>query len=220
MMSIDLRARPQILFFFALFVGVSYFVADKLALQGPDMVAWKGFGVGLLALWAARHADGVEGWAIATVLAAGATGDVLLETHGLVAGGFAFLIGHLLGIALYARGAWRRGGAVVLVCAAGVSVLGYALTGAIGVAAYAAALGGMAGAASLGRFGRWPIVGAWLFVTSDLLLFARASVLADSGLPTLLIWPTYFAAQALIAWGVMSTLVAQEQARDDLHHRL
>lgn len=209
-MSIDLRARPQILFLFALFVGASYFVADKLALQGPDMVAWKGFGVGLLALWAARHADGVEGWAIATILATGASGDVLLETQGLIVGAVAFLIGHLLAIALYARGRWRRGWRVVAGSAAGVSALGYLLTGAAGDAVYAAALGGMAGAASLGQFGRWPIVGAWLFVTSDVLLFARGGLLADTILPDLLIWPTYFAGQALIAWGVVSTLVAEE----------
>lgn len=220
-MSIDLRARPQILFIFALFVGVSYFVADKLALQGADMIAWKGFGVGLLALWAARHAEGVEGWAITTILASGATGDVLLETHGLVPGALAFLIGHLLGIALYARDRWRQGWPIVVACAAGISVIGFGLTSAAGVALYAAALGGMAGAISLGRFGRLPVIGAWLFVLSDLLLFARAGVLAGSVLPDLLIWPTYFAGQALIAWGVVSTLVAEEDsARDDLHHRL
>ncbi|MFD1787217.1 lysoplasmalogenase family protein [Sphingomonas floccifaciens] len=209
-MSIDLRARPQMLWWFALFVGASYFIADKMALQGPDMVAWKGFGVGLLALWAARHADDVQGWAIATILAAGATGDVLIETHGLVAGALAFLIGHLLAIALYARGAWRRGWPLVVCVAVGVSVVGYALTGAAGVAVYAAALGGMAGAASLGRFGRWPMAGAWLFVVSDVLLFARMDVLAGSVIPSLLIWPTYFAGQALIAWGVVSTLVAEQ----------
>lgn len=219
-MSIDLRARPQILLFFALFVGASYFVADKLTLQGPDMIAWKGFGVGLLAVWAARHADASEGVAIATVLAAGATGDVLLETQGLVVGAVAFLIGHLLAIALYARGLWQRGWLVVLGCAAIISAIGYLLTGAVGVAAYAAALGGMAGAASLGRFGRWPIVGAWLFVLSDVLLFARMNLLADSAVPGLLVWPTYFGGQALIAWGVVSTLVAEGQVRDDLHHRL
>ncbi|KQN26183.1 hypothetical protein ASE86_08515 [Sphingomonas sp. Leaf33] len=212
-MSIDLRARPQILFLFALFVGASYFIADKLALQGPDMVAWKGFGVGLLALWAARQADDVEGWAIATVLAAGATGDVLLATHGLTIGAVAFLIGHLLAIALYARGNWRRGWPVVLGCAVGTSAIGYLLTGSGGVGLYAAALGGMAGAASLGRFGRWLIVGAWLFVLSDVLLFARMDWLTDSALPGLLIWPTYFAGQALIAWGVVSTLTDPEQVR-------
>lgn len=212
-MSIDLRARPQMLFLFAVFVGASYFVADKLDLRGPDMVAWKGFGVGLLALWAARHADEVEGWAIATVLAAGATGDVLLATHGLTIGAVAFLIGHLLAIALYARGSWRRGWPVVLGCAAVVSAIGYLLTGGAGVALYAAALGGMAGAASLGRFGRWPIVGAWLFVLSDVLLFAQMDLLANSVVPGLLIWPTYFAGQALIAWGVVSTLAPREQVR-------
>ena len=197
------------LWWFALFTGASYFVADRLALQGPDMVAWKGAGVGLLALWAARHAEGTEGWAIATVLAAGATGNVLIATRGLVVGAVPFLIGHLLVIALYARGRWRGGWPWIAGAAVAVSAVGYLLTGGVGVALYASALGAMAGAASLGRFARWPMIGAWLFVASDLLLFARMGVLAGSVLPDLLVWPTYFAGQALIAWGVVSTLVAE-----------
>ena len=209
-MSIDLRARPQLVWWFALFAGATYFVADRLAFAGADMVAWKGAGVGLLALWAARHADGIEGWAIATVLLAGATGDVLIETRGLTVGAVAFLIGHLLAIALFARGRWRRGWTIVAGTAPATGLAGFALTGAAGVALYALTLGGMAGAASLGRFGRAVIAGAWLFVVSDLLLFARMDVMADSIVPPLLIWPTYFSGQALIAWGVVSTLAEEE----------
>ena len=45
-----------------------------------------------------------------------------------------------------------------------------------------------------------------LFVLSDLLIFARAGGAMAPDMPNLLVWPTYFAGQALIAWGVVSTL--------------
>ena len=49
-----------------------------------------------------------------------------------------------------------------------------------------------------------------LFVASDLLIFARLGPLAGSPLPGLLIWPTYFAGQALIAWGVVTVLARRK----------
>ncbi|WP_326524445.1 lysoplasmalogenase family protein [Sphingomonas sp.] len=211
-MSILPRVAPQALFAFALVMGISYFIAIRAGFTGADMTAWKGSGVALLAIWAARHADSTEGWAIAVVLAAGATGDVLLETHGLITGAVAFLIGHLLAVTLYARGRWRRGWPVVAGAAVLVSGVSFALTGGPGVALYAAGLGAMAGAASLGRFGPLAIAGAWLFVLSDWLIFARLGPLAHSAIPDWTVWPTYFAGQALIAWGVVSTLDRPEPA--------
>ena len=53
------------------------------------------------------------------------------------------------------------------------------------------------------------VVGAVLFVISDWLIFARMGPLATSDLPALLIWPTYFAGQLLIATGVIQTLRRQ-----------
>jgi hypothetical protein len=38
-----------------------------------------------------------------------------------------------------------------------------------------------------------------LFVISDLLIFSRMGPLAGSAIPDLLVWPTYFGGQALIA---------------------
>lgn len=55
----------------------------------------------------------------------------------------------------------------------------------------------------------WTVkLGALLFVISDMLLFAGIGQWADNPLPALLIWPTYFAGQALIARGVVRSLRA------------
>ena len=197
-------SRSQLLFWFALFVGATYFVAGRTGFQAADMTVWKGAGVGLLAVWAARHADTRDGWTIAAVLACGAAGDVLLETHGLVIGALAFLAGHLISLWLYGQERWRAGWPVIAVAALAVSASGFALAGSPGVAVYSAVLGAMAGAASLGRVPRIVAVGAWLFVLSDLLIFARLGPLADSAIPDWTVWPTYFAGQALIAWGVVT----------------
>ena len=54
-------------------------------------------------------------------------------------------------------------------------------------------------------------IGAVLFVISDLLIFSRFGAMKESAVPGLLIWPTYFAAQALIAWGVVRTLSSSQR---------
>ncbi len=217
-MSMIGTTRSQMLFWFALFVGASYFVATRAGFHHADMVAWKGAGVGLLALWAARHADGREGLTIAAVLACGAAGDVLIETRGLTVGAVAFLIGHVLAATLYLSRR-RTSPPFGSFAIAGVTVgLAYALTHSLGVAVYALALGVMADAAWQSRYPRVVAYGALLFVVSDLLIFARMDWLADSAIPDWTVWPTYFGAQALIAWGVVT---AQAETPDDgLHHRL
>ena len=60
---------------------------------------------------------------------------------------------------------------------------------------------------------------AVLFVASDLLIFAKIGPLAGSLIPIILIWPLYFAGQALIAWGAVITLLRWKDD-EDLHHRL
>lgn len=199
------------LFLAALVAGTSYLVADRLIAPGPGYVAWKGAGVGLLALWAALNARSRDGWLVTAVLALGALGDVLLEAAGLTVGAVAFLAGHLVAIALYlanrrpAPSNSQRLLAWTLLFA--TPAISFLLTRDVGVGAYSLGLGAMAAAAWLSRFPRYRVgIGAALFVLSDLLIFARMGVLADSSLPRLLIWPTYFAGQALIAWGVVATL--------------
>lgn len=201
--------RPQLLYVFALFAGATYYLATLTEFSGADMTAWKGTGVAMLALWAARHAESVDGWIVTAVLACGVAGDVLIETHGLVAGAVAFLVGHLFALWLYAHDRWARGWPIIVVAATLVSLAAFVLTGSAGVAIYAAALGAMAGAAALGRFERLVALGAWLFVASDLLIFARLDLLADSAVPDWLIWPLYFGGQAAIAWGVVTAQSAE-----------
>lgn len=200
--------RYPMLFFAAIVVGASYFGEQWLALDAPIATAWKGAGVALLAVWAGLQAVSTDGKLLAAVLALGALGDVLLETHGLTVGAVAFLAGHLAAATLYfrnARAAWWLA-IPVAVCVAGFSWLLPTDRGAApGVAFYALSLGLMAGAALISRF-RGAAIGALLFVLSDLLIFARTGPLAGYSLPSMLVWPTYFAGQALIAWSVTTRL--------------
>jgi uncharacterized membrane protein YhhN len=188
----------------AIAAGVSYFFAGRLGVEGAPYIVWKGAGVGLLAVWATTQARQIDGWLLAAVLALGALGDVLLETHGLTVGAIAFLAGHLVAVGLYLRN--RRpapSGSQVGLSAAlliGTPLISWLLSHDAGVALYATGLGAMAAAAWASRFPRYRLgLGAVLFVVSDLLIFSRMGPLAGSAIPDLLVWPTYFGGQALIA---------------------
>ena len=194
----------------ALAIGASYYANHWIGLEGTPAIVWKGAGVALLAIWARIGARSLDEKLIATVLALGALGDVLLETHGMTTGALAFLAGHVLATFLYVR---RRGGSAWLAMpfAVLIAALAYGMPAdrgaAPGIALYALGLGAMAGTAWFSRFPRSTVgLGAMLFVVSDLLIFSRLGPLAASPIPGLLIWPTYFAGQALIAWGVVTAL--------------
>jgi uncharacterized membrane protein YhhN len=210
-----MTSRLPLLFAAALVAGASYTANHWLDLDGPAAIAWKGSGVGLLALWAALTVRTADGRLIAAALALGALGDMLLNAVGLTVGAIAFLAGHVVACILYLR---HRRLPLVLAAwfAAGVALLAYALpndrTAAPGIALYALGLGAMFGTAVTSRFPRASVgLGAALFVFSDLLIFAQLGPLAGSPLPGLLIWPTYFAGQALIAWGVTGTLAREQR---------
>ena len=201
----------------ALFAGLGYWLATRMLEPSLGLIAWKGAGVGLLTVWAAMHARGVDGWLIALVMACGATGDVLLDPIGLTVGAAAFLVGHLVAIVLY----WRNRRPelspsqklLVMVLAPLVVGIAWLLpadrSAAPAIALYSLALAAMAAVAWSSRFPRyWTGLGAILFVTSDLLIFARLGPLASSALPGLLIWPLYFTGQAMIVMGVVRTLQA------------
>nr|WP_295668537.1 lysoplasmalogenase family protein [Sphingomonas sp.] len=201
----------RLLLIAALLAGTSFQFARDFP-PGVGLIAWKGAGVALLAIWAAAEVRAGKGYLLVAALAFGALGDVLLETSGTVAGAVAFLIGHIFAISLYLatpRGRFGRSIAAAMGAGCGISAAGFALTHDAGVGLYAFGLGAMAGAALASRFARTTVgLGATLFVISDLLIFAKGSALAGSSLPGLLIWPTYFAAQALIAIGVARGLRA------------
>ena len=199
----------RLLFLAALIAGASYWASDLVMADGAAKIAWKGAGVGLLAIWAAAQARDRDGWLLAAVLGFGALGDVLLDAISLEVGALAFLAGHLLAVWLYARNPGRYGrrdvafACVVLVA---TPVLAASLTddraAVAGIAIYALGLGAMAASAWLSCYPRSVAVGALLFVASDLLIFAKGGPLAQSFLPALLVWPLYFAGQTLIAHGV------------------
>ncbi|QLC24199.1 lysoplasmalogenase [Parasphingopyxis algicola] len=205
----------------ALLAGLSYYLATRFMEPSALLIAWKGAGVGLLAVWAAMQARSLDGWLLALVMALGATGDVLLDAVGTVQGGMAFMAGHLIAITLFFRN--RRSEttlsqkllAVLLVPV--VIWLSWTFPAdrgmASGVALYATPLAFMAALAWISRFSRYLTgIGALLFVVSDLLIFARMGPLASSLVPGLLIWPLYFTGQAMIAIGVVKTLAGRDPA--------
>ncbi|WP_374533089.1 lysoplasmalogenase [Phenylobacterium sp.] len=194
----------------SLIAGISYMASWGLGLPAAASTVWKGAGVALLALYAAVRAQGAGGWMLCAVLAFGALGDILLETHGLTVGAVAFLVGHLIAIALYLR--YRRpnlpkGDAAFAALLVPASVaIAFLLPAdramAPSVALYTAGLALMAACAWISRFPRSMTgLGALMFVVSDLLIFARAGALAGQAWVGFGVWTLYYFGQALICLG-------------------
>jgi uncharacterized membrane protein YhhN len=205
-----LQAARWVLFA-AVLAGASYLAGERLPLPLALGVAWKGAGVGLLAVYAGLNARNRDGRLLAAVLAFGAAGDVLIETDGLVVGGAVFFAGHLTAIWLYLRNLRRPLAAAEiafgLVLAAAIVALAWlapsARADAPQAAAYAVGLAAMTATAWLCRFPRrLTALGAAMFAASDLLLFAKTGrpwaheLWAGIGS-----WGFYFGGQALIALG-------------------
>lgn len=206
----------RLLLIAAITAEVSYIGSWFLDLPPTASVVWKGAGVVLLAIFAATRARGTDGWLLVFVLAFGALGDVLLETHGLVVGALAFLIGHLVAIALYLRNRDPQlsirhlglGLTIIPVVTVTAFLLPPDRAGAGLIALYALGLAAMASAAWISRFPRLLVgAGALMFVGSDLLIFLRTGRPALDVFPlALAVWGLYFAGQTLIAVGVTRTL--------------
>jgi len=195
--------------------GVSYIASWHLGLGEAASLAWKGSGVGLLAVYAALKARSRDGWLICAVMAFGAAGDVLLGAAGMTVGAAAFLVGHLIAIWLYATNRRpvttlsQRILAILLVPAtvAIAWLLPADRAGAAPVALYALGLSAMAAFAWLSRFPRyWVGAGALAFVISDLLIFARSGPLEGQAWVGYAIWILYFGGQLMIVLGVTRTL--------------
>lgn len=195
----------------AIVAGLSYIGSWALPLPPAAAIAWKGAGVGLLALYAALNARSLNGWLLTAVMVFGALGDVLLETHGFVVGALAFLAGHLVAVGLYLTnrrpltlGDLTYAGALFVFIVLTAYLLPQNRATAGPVALYATGLAAMTAAAWLSRFPRTLVAaGAIMFAASDLLIFLR------TGRPTLDVFPTgvavwglYFAGQALVTLGV------------------
>jgi len=207
--------RAGWLWWLALAGGVSFFIAVHQRLDGPWVWAWKTSGVGLLALWAAANARERNGWLIAATLAFGALGDWLLDAKGLKIGAVAFAVGHIIAIILYlgnrrAALAFSQRLLAWLVMPATLVIVWAALSPAPGwgqAAIYSLFVAAMAATAWTSRFPRYRTgIGAMLFLASDLVIFAGEGGALPKSVTMWLVWPLYFAGQALIARGVVGTL--------------
>jgi uncharacterized membrane protein YhhN len=194
--------------------GLSYMVGWNWEISHGLLLAWKGAGVGLLALYAALRARSPSGWVIAAVMACGALGDILLD-FGTVPGALAFLAGHVLAIVLYLSNRRRRPTAsqwlLAMVLVPATVTVAYLLpddrAGAPLGAVYALVLALMAATAWLSRFPRFRTgLGAVLFVISDLLIFARQGPLHGQAWLGFGVWGLYYLGQLLIVLGVTQTL--------------
>ena len=209
------QVRALGLWWAALIAGASFMLPVLAGWSGPGIIVWKGAGVALLALWAAMNARSADGWLITFVMAFGALGDVLLDAVTLEVGAISFVIGHVIAMGLY----WRNRRASLTGSQRGLAIILVPLTtliswllvrhqpGAGGVALYGAIVAFMAAFAWTSRFPRYRTgIGAMLFVISDLLIFARLGGTVPAPIASALIWPLYFGGQALIVWGVVTTL--------------
>jgi uncharacterized membrane protein YhhN len=86
----------------AVVAGASYPWTFSHYWPPEQAIAWKGLGVGLLAVWAAVNARGRDGWMLAAVLALWAAADVVLELR-FEAGAALFAAGHIVAVALFRR---------------------------------------------------------------------------------------------------------------------
>ncbi|WP_373490862.1 lysoplasmalogenase [Parasphingorhabdus sp.] len=225
MKSAFAESRPFLLL--SLVFGISYFFVMDSNIPGLYLIAWKGAGVGFLAIYALVRLHRLDGKIVGAIMALGAIGDILLEID-LIAGAASFMVGHLLAILFYSR--FRRhklafSQKIFAILLVPLSVLiAWALpfdrTQAIGVGVYGLSVAVMAAMAWTSRFSRYQVgAGAILFLVSDLLIFARMGPMETSVIPDLLIWPLYYFGQFMIATGIVRTLrheMAAESA-DPVH---
>ena len=213
--------RARWLWWLALAGGVGFLVAVFQRLDGPAIWAWKATGVGFLALWAAANARERNGWLIAAALGFGALGDWLLDAKGLETGAVAFVVGHIIAIILYLtnrRAAMTPSQRLLgwLAMPATLVIVWGMLSPAPGwwhAAVYSLFVAAMAAAAWTSRFPRYRTgIGAMLFLASDLFIFAGEGEVLSKDVTMWLVWPLYFGGQALIAWGVVSTLSKEARA--------
>jgi uncharacterized membrane protein YhhN len=199
----------------AMIVGATYLFGMNADLQPTALLAWKGAGVWLLAIYAAISARNRDGWMITLVMAMGALGDVLVERD-QTQGAAAFIVGHVVATLLYlshrrpALTMSQKWLAIVVVPA--VMLIGWGLTRDPSILLYSLFLSIMAASAWISRFPRYRTgIGAMLFVVSDVLIFARMDLLAEAGWVTPAIWALYFAGQVLIVIGVTQRLSAASE---------
>jgi uncharacterized membrane protein YhhN len=206
--------RPWL--FASLVAGVGYYFLWNNPVGEAWLILLKGGGVGFLALYALRRTQGLDGAILTIALALGAAADMVLVLN-FELGGALFFASHCVAVGLYVRNRRLTSTGSQKACAAALFLatpaMSYLLSGRADIALYSLSLGAMAGAAWMSRFPRYRVgLGAVLFIISDWLIFSRFGPLSLEPLPDLLIWPTYYAAQFMIATGVVQTLRAESEA--------
>lgn len=205
--------RPWL--FASLLAGISYYFLWNNPIGEIWLIALKGAGVGFLALYAFIRTSGLDGAILTVALALGAAADMVLVLNFEV-GGALFLASHCVAVALYARNVRKDSTGSQKACAGalflGTPIMSFLLSGRPDIALYSLGLGAMAAAAWMSRFPRYRVgLGAVLFIVSDWLIFSRFGPFDLAPLPEWLVWPTYYAAQFMIATGVVQTLRADRE---------
>lgn len=215
-----IEQRPWLLASIASAVAY-YFLRDNPVGEGTWGLALKGASVGLLALYVGlRVPQGkhrADGFLLVGALALAACGDVAIELD-FVTGGAFFAAAHVVAAGLYLRNLHQRPsplqkliGASLLI---GTPLVSYLLSGQGQIAVYAAFLGAMAAAAWMSHYPRYRVgTGAVLFVLSDWLIFARLGPVDLEPANTILIWPLYYAAQIMIATGIIQCIRGEQPVR-------
>lgn len=198
-----------------------YFLSDNPVFEGTWGLLAKGASVGLLALYALLRVPhgrrGIDGMLLVAALVLASAGDVAIELDFLT-GGALFAAAHVVAVGLYLRNRHKRPsptqklmGAALLI---GTPLVSYVLSGDAQIAIYASFLGAMAAAAWMSHYPRYRVgTGAVLFVVSDWLIFARMGPVDLEPLPTLLIWPLYYAGQLMITTGIVQCLRGERPVR-------
>lgn len=207
--------RPWLLA--SLVAATSYFVLAE-DVPGLFAIVWKGAGVGLLAVYAARRTSGVDGALLAAILGLCALADMVVDVSFLV-GAAIFAVAHVVASGLYRRNVreQRRTSqtaaavAIVLLVPAIAALLTWPQPNWQLAVGYSAILALMSGLAWTSRFPRYRVgIGTLLFVVSDLTIFARETGRLDPAVAGWLVWPLYYVGQLLIATGVVQALRRSE----------
>ena len=198
-----------------------YFLRDNPVGEGVWGIALKGAGVALLAIYVllrvpqGKHRG--DGFLLVGALALAACGDMAIELD-FIAGGACFAAAHVVAVLLYLRNRHKRPSPTQKLMGAGLLIgtplVSYLLSGQFQIAIYAAFLGAMASAAWMSHYPRYRVgTGAALFVLSDWLIFARLGPIDLEPANTILIWPLYYAAQIMIATGIIQCIRGEQPVR-------
>ncbi|GAA3796302.1 lysoplasmalogenase [Qipengyuania pelagi] len=193
--------------------SLGYFLLSD-QLPGLFVMALKGAGVGLLAIYAARRSSGIDGALIASVLAVAALADIVLEISFLIGAGL-FALSHLVAIALYwrnrrktLRASQKQTAIAILLLVPAIAALSAWPQANWQLATlYAATIAAMSASAWISRFPRYRVgMGTLLFVASDLMIIAREAGRFDPTAADWMVWPLYYIGQLMIATGVVQAL--------------